>query len=148
MRGSICVERGGCLYRLVWLSESRAGLYYGQLGSDRDHHVSYHTDGIRHFRSGDSTYHEFLDVALAESRGIRQLLSANVALSLEWLNATTSYVASRVGETRVVLPEEQLVDCDSLLIDHYLMDQPSEGDFRAFAARVPRPGLSLLHLRT
>ena len=138
MRVSICVERGDKVYRLAWVSESKSGVYLGHLGANEDHHVSYHQDGKRHFKSGDLHHGAFVDLPIASHKGFKQLSNGNVALTKEWLNARTEYPASPRAETLISLAENVFNGFDSLSIDWYLVDSASEVAFREMINRRAR----------
>src|SRR5436309_15348701 len=48
MRAFICTDYRGKLYRVVWLTESSAGMYLGYYHKRHEVHASYHVDGAFH----------------------------------------------------------------------------------------------------
>lgn len=106
-RGSICVQRDGKTYRLAWFNDSKAGIYYGILGSDRDHHLSYHRDGQRHNKAGDERYGHTTDTPIEAHRGVRQLSSGTVWLTSQWLNERTEYDPAKEEIAIVVSGDSQ-----------------------------------------
>ena len=139
-RASICIECTATIYRLAWFTQSRSGLYFGHLGSDKDYHHSYHQDGTRHFKIDAETHHESSDTPVASHKGFRQLSNSNVALSPEWLNNRTVYVPGRRSETVIIVPESAAAGKDSLLIDWYLTNCADEAALRTTVHTFKRKG--------
>ena len=81
MRISICFRRGSRIHRLVWLNESKAGIYLGVLGGQREFHVSYHQDGTRHAKFDSEYQNRFSDVPILSASATDSLLSTRIATS-------------------------------------------------------------------
>jgi hypothetical protein len=139
-RASICVQRDKTTYRLAWFTESKAGIYFGHIGSDKDYHHSYHTDGIRHYKAGRDTHFEVADTPLFLHTGYRQLLNSNCALSPVWLNARTKYTPPNRAETVITVDEAAAAGKDSLLTDWYLTEDAAEPKLRTMLETLARNG--------
>jgi hypothetical protein len=146
-RASICVQRAGTIYRLAWFTESKTGIYFGHLGADKDHHHSYHEDGVRHYKAGTATHHESADTPVSSHAGYRQLLNSNCALSAEWLNARTKFNPPERPEVVITVDEAAAAGKDSLLTDWYLTERADEPTLRAMLERLARDNQQLTLVR-
>ena len=50
MRAFVCTDYGSVIRKLVWLNESRAGVYVGMYDKSANPHASYHADGTHHLK--------------------------------------------------------------------------------------------------
>jgi len=50
MRAFVCTDYGSVIRKLVWLNESRAGVYVGMYDKAANPHASYHADGTHHMK--------------------------------------------------------------------------------------------------
>jgi hypothetical protein len=73
MRIALCVRFNKRLFRLVWITESKNGIYLGILGGKQEAHVSYHQDGNRHAKLGDDYHNRFKDTSITDHEGPKQL---------------------------------------------------------------------------
>lgn len=129
MRISICFRRANKIYRLVWLNESKAGVYLGLLGGQQEFHVSYHQDGTRHAKL-DSEYHNrFSDAPIASYTGFKQLDHMSLAMTKEWFSAATEYTSDEKTQSVVLLDECLFAGRDTCALDVWLLDRASETDF-------------------
>src|SRR5438270_13060256 len=48
MRAFVCTDYDSTIRKLVWLNESRAGVYVGMYDEKKNPHTSYHADGRHH----------------------------------------------------------------------------------------------------
>ena len=135
MRLAICFRRDAAVFRLVWMSESNAGLYLGVLGGRDDSHVSYHADGTRHFKIGSEYHNRFSDVALESHRGAKQIDHLSLSMTEEWFNAQSSYPGDQKTETIVLLDERLFRDKDTCALDVWLFDRASEAQFLEISGR-------------
>lgn len=108
------------------MSESRAGLYVGVLGSDEDTHVSYHQDGTHHTKMGIEYHNRFSDAPISSSVGFKQLDHFSLSLTKNWFNPKTVYTGDERTESIVLLDERLLLGKDTLALDVWLTDRASE----------------------
>ncbi len=137
MRIALCTRHGSSIYRLVWVGESKAGIYVGVLGAQEDSHASYHTDGTRHVRIGSEYHNRFADTPIKKFKGFRQLDHFSLSLTKNWFNAKTLYAGDEKTESVVLLDEKLLQDKDTLALDVWLTDRKSEQDLLAVTAKGP-----------
>ncbi|HEY3326915.1 MAG TPA: hypothetical protein VGK14_07045 [Novimethylophilus sp.] len=128
MRTALCVRHEKTIYRLVWLNESKAGIYIGVLGSEQDSHISYHQDGTRHTKMGSEYHNRFSDVPISSHTGFRQLEHLSLSLTRNWFNAKTIYTGDARTESIVLLDERLFYDKDTLALDVWMTDRQSEQD--------------------
>lgn len=128
MRIALCIRRQGQLFRLVWLNESKAGIYLGVLGAQEDSHVSYHQDGTRHMKIGADYHNRFSDVPISSHKGFKQLDHFSLSLTKNWFNSKTAYKGDEKTESLVLLDERLLYEKDTLALDVWLLDRASEQD--------------------
>lgn len=137
MRVALCVRRQKSIYRLVWLGESKAGIYVGVLGAQEDSHVSYHTDGTRHVKIGDEYHNRFADTPISEFKGFKQLDHFSLSLTKDWFNAKSLYAGDAKTESIVLVDEQLLAGKDTLALDVWLTDRKSEQDLLNITATGP-----------
>lgn len=126
MRSSICFRRDRRIYRLVWITESRNGIYVGLLGGQQEFHVSYHQDGTRHAKVGSEYQNRFSDTPIAAYAGFKQLDHISLSMSPEWFGAATEYAGDEKTETVFVLDESLFRACDTCAVDVWLCERSSE----------------------
>lgn len=135
MRLALCVRYQELIYRLVWLNESKAGIYVGVLGSAEDSHVSYHRDGTHHIRLGKDYHNRYQDKPIAENVGSRQLGHYSLSLTKEWFNPKTLYGGDKQTESVVLIDERLLSGKDTLALDVWLTDRRSEHELLRTVAK-------------
>ena len=126
MRISVCFRRDSQIYRLVWITESRAGIYLGLLGGQQEFHVSYHHDGTRHAKVGSEYHNRFSDAPIAAFVGFKQLDHVSLSMSPEWFSAATVYAGDEKTETLFVVDESLFKGRDTCAVDAWLCDRLSE----------------------
>src|SRR5437879_92875 len=83
MRIALCVRFDKRLFRLVWINESKNGIYVDILGGKQEAHVSYHQDGNRHVKLGNDYHNRFSDTPIAAHKGPKQLGHLSLPLNKE-----------------------------------------------------------------
>ena len=126
MRISICFRRDSQIYRLVWITESKGGIYLGLLGGQQEFHVSYHQDGTRHAKVGSEYHNRFSDTPIASFAGSKHLDHVSLSMSPEWFSTATAYVEDEKTETLFVLDESLFRGRDTCAVDVWLCDRASE----------------------
>jgi hypothetical protein len=126
VRISICFRWNSQIYRLVWITESRDGVYLGLLGGQEEFHVSYHQDGTRHSKIGSEYHNRFSDAPIAAFTGFKLLDHVSLSMSPEWFTAATAYAGDEKTETLFVLDESLFRNRDTCMVDVWLCDRPSE----------------------
>ena len=126
MRIALCVRHEKTIFRLVWINESKAGIYIGTLGSNEDAHQSYHQDGTRHTKMGSEYHNRFSDVPIAQHTGFKQLGHFSLSLTKNWFNAKTIYTGDDKTESIVLLDQRLFYDRDTLALDVWMTDRASE----------------------
>jgi hypothetical protein len=130
MRVAICHLGPSGLTRLVWFTQSRAGVYLGYFGTSTDHHHSFHADGRRHLRTRT---HKDLMPPSSDSRidihdAPRQLLNASISV-LASPGRVAPYCPSGRREQVVLITDAQLGGSDRISFDYYLMRRDGEPAF-------------------
>jgi hypothetical protein len=144
MRIALCVRHGKTIHRLVWLGESKAGIYVGVLGAQEDSHVSYHTDGTRHTKMGSEYHNRFSDTPIHEYAGCRQLDHFSLSLTKNWFNAKTQYTGDEKTESIVLVDEKSLAGRDTLALNVWLTDRKSEQELLNITAGEIDPKFTLV----
>jgi hypothetical protein len=109
-------------FRVMWLSESRSGIYVGQFMGAVDIHASYHRDGTRHTRIGKSHHQRWKDVPLSSFSGVKQLQHGSIPIQ------GISHRCPRVPSVRdelITLDSSQFIGYDTLAVDFWLSDADS-----------------------
>jgi hypothetical protein len=136
MRLALCIRYQQKIFRLLWINESRSGIYVGVLGREADSHASYHRDGTRHFKRGSEHHTRFSDTPIASHKGPKQLGHFSLPLTTDWFNEKTAYAGEEKTETVVLLDEQVLHDNDTLALDVWLLDRASESELLDAVARL------------
>ena len=123
MRVIIGLKQGDECFRLLWLSESRSGIYIGHFNGVVDVHSSYHQDGTRHSRIAKSHHQRWKDVPLKCHSGVKQLLHSSISTEAPH-DRWPSVVSAR--DELIVLNSSQLAGYDTLAVDAWLSDTSSE----------------------
>ncbi len=126
MRIALCVRRDKTIFRLVWISESKAGIYIGTLGTQEDSHESYHQDGTRHTKIGSEYHNRWSDTPIALHTGFKQLGHSSLSLTKNWFNSKTTYAGDDKTESIVLIDERLLYGKDTLALDIWMTDRASE----------------------
>ena len=134
MRIALCVRHEQSIFRLVWITESKAGIYIGTLGSNEDSHESYHQDGTRHTKIGPEYHNRFKDVPIASHTGFKQLGHFSLSLTKNWFNAKTIYIGDDKTESIVLLDQRLFYNKDTLALDVWMTDRTSEQKLLAITA--------------
>ena len=138
MKISFCLRRAQKTIRIAWFNESSQGIYLGLMGLPQEVHLSYHTDGTRHRKVDDKYEQRFLDAPISEHTGIKQLQHISMPISDAWLSSIDAYPGDKSSELIHILDEALLSGMDTLALDLYLFDRPSERDLLAMLDRVSR----------
>jgi len=130
MRFALCHLGLGGLNRLVWFTQSRAGIYLGYFGTKADHHHSLHEDGRRHLRT---RAHRDLMPASSDlqinSHGFpRQLVHASISV-LDDPDRFAPFSPSARYEQVALITDAQLGGADRVALDYYLMHRDYEAEF-------------------
>lgn len=131
MRVIVGLKQGDECFRLLWISESRSGIYIGHFTGVVDVHSSYHQDGTRHSRIAKSHHQRWKDVPLKSHSGVKQLL--HISISTKAPHDRWPSVASDRDEL-LVLNGAQFADYDTLAVDAWLSDAGSESTLERRAA--------------
>ena len=126
MRVALCVRHEKTIFRLVWINESKAGIYLGVLGSEQDSHISYHQDGTRHTKIGAEYHNRFSDTPISSHTSFKQLDHLSLSLTKNWFNPKTIYAGDERTESIVLLDERLLYGRDTLALDVWMTDRASE----------------------
>ncbi len=126
MRIALCIRYQQQMFRLIWINESKNGIYVGVLGAQQDSHVSYHQDGTRHVRLGSEYHNRFSDTPIASHKDVKQLDHFSLSLTKNWFNSKTAYAGDEKTESLVLLDERLLYNKDTLALDVWLLDRASE----------------------
>jgi len=126
MHIALCVRYRKAVYRLIWLTESKAGFYVGLLGAEEDTHASYHQDGTRHTKIGTDHHNRFSDTPINTFAGFNQLDHFSLSLTKNWFNSKTEYLGDMRTESIVLIDERMLINKDTLVLDVWLTDRGSE----------------------
>jgi hypothetical protein len=136
MRIALCVRFDKRLFRLVWITESKNGIYLGILGGKEEAHVSYHQDGNRHAKLGDDYHNRFKDTAITDHEGAKQLGHLSLPLTKESFKPKMAYSGDAKTESLLLLDERLLWNKDTLALDYWLFDRASEPELLDMVARV------------
>lgn len=126
MRVALCVRHEKTIFRLVWINESRAGIYLGVLGTEQDSHISYHQDGTRHTKIGADHHNRFSDIPISSHVSFKQLDHLSLSLTKNWFNPRTIYNGDEKTEVTVLLDQRLLYGRDTLALDVWMTDRASE----------------------
>ena len=136
MRISLCFRRDKQVYRLVWLNESKDGVYLGVLGGQREFHVSYHQDGTRHAKLGSEYHNRFSDVPITSHTGVKQVDHLSLSMTKEWFSAATAYPGDEKTETLILLDEGLFRGRDTLALDVWLLDRASDPELFSTIGKI------------
>jgi hypothetical protein len=136
MRIALCVRSGNQLFRLVWITESKNGIYLGILGREQEVHVSYHQDGNRHAKLGDEYHIRFKEAPITDHEGWKHLGHLSLPLTKESFKPKMAYSGDAKTESLLVLDERLLWNKDTLALDYWLFDRTSEPELLDIVARV------------
>ena len=126
MRIALCVRFHKRLFRLVWLNESKNGIYVGILGTKQEIHLSYHQDGNRHMKAGAEYHNRFTDTPIAAHTGVKQLGHLSFPLTKNWFDPKRAYAGDEKTESLLLLDERLLWNKDTLALDVWLVERSSE----------------------
>jgi hypothetical protein len=126
MRIALCFRRNDNIHRLVWITESKNGIYLGIQGAKQEVHISYHQDGTRHAKLGTDYHNGFSDVQIASHKGVRQLYHVSLPITKAWFTTGTAYSGDNKTESLFLLDEVLFRDRDTLALDVWLLDRSSE----------------------
>ena len=129
MRVFVCLKVSGETHRVLWLSESKSGIYVGVFNDTVDLHFSYHQDGTRHSRIAKEHHQRWKDVPLHLHSGVRQMLHNSISLKSLQAHRWPTHAPTTRDET-ILLDESQFVGNDSLAVDVWLADSASEQELR------------------
>jgi hypothetical protein len=125
MRALVCLESPEATHRVLWLSESKGGIYVGAFNQVVDTHSSYHQDGTRHFRVANSHHQRWKDVPLSDHSGVKQLLHSSIPLqeanTHQWPTHT-----STVRDEILLITRDQFVGYNTMAVDVWLADCGSD----------------------
>jgi hypothetical protein len=126
MRIALCVRHLQAIYRLVWLNESKVGIYVGTLGGAEDAHLSYHKDGTQHMKMGEGYHNRDKCTPIAAHVGFKHLGHFSLSLTKGCFNRKTTYRGDGKTKSVVLIDERLLLWRDTLALDVWLTDRPSE----------------------
>ena len=131
MRAAICVVIRNKVYRAVWLNDSKGGIFIGSYGATHDVHLSYHTDGTKHFRdeTQSKAFGSVQDIAIGNFQGHKQVGHLSCPLTDAWFTPKTEYERAAKQEVVIVLEGAGLVGYDTLAVDVFLVHCKSEATF-------------------
>lgn len=136
MRTCICVNYEGRAYKLVWINEDSKGIYLGWYGAVAGMHVSYHSDGSKHFRQPDSSIpHPPHDgTAIADIDRFVQVGFQAIPLYQDMLSiAGFEYrQEDKKSSNVIILPHSQFAG-GTLALDAYILHREKEAEFVDFA---------------
>jgi hypothetical protein len=136
MRIALCFRRSDNIHRLIWITESRNGIYLGFQGAKQEFHISYHQDGRRHAKVGSDYHNRFNDVQIASHKGVRQLHHVSLSITKKWFTAETAYSGDNKTETLFLLDEALFRNQDMLALDIWLIDRASEQELFGTVGRL------------
>jgi hypothetical protein len=128
MKTAICWRDNARVSRLLWLSESRGGLYYGIFNSAVDVHQSYHTDGVRHTRIGKAHHQRFVDLPLANHKGTRQLTHQGLGPLSPGAASWPKHESSHAFDSVEIIDRSALIGAERLAVEIWLSDHDSLGN--------------------
>ena len=126
MRIALCVRPLHEIYRLVWLNESKDGIYVGTLGGAEDAHLSHHKDGTQHMKMGEGYHNRDKCTPIAAHVGFKHLGHFSLSLTKGCFNRKTTYKGDGQTKSVVLIDERLLLWRDTLALDVWLTDRPSE----------------------
>jgi len=126
MNIALCVRHLQAIYRLVWLNESKVGIYVGTLGGAEDAHLSYHKDGTKHMKMREAYYNRDKCTPIAAHVGFKHFGHFSLSLTKSWFNDKTIYRGDKKTKSVVLIDERLLLGKDTLALDVWLTDRPSE----------------------
>ncbi len=131
MRVAICVAIKGKVYRTVWLNDSAGGFFVGSYGATHDVHLSYHKDGMKHFRDETQAkpFGRVQEIAIDDFQGHKQVGHLSCPLTIAWFTSKTEYQRTASPELSVVVGGQGLIGYDTLAVDTFLVHAKSEGTF-------------------
>lgn len=135
MRVIVGLKRGEDCFRLLWLSESRSGIYVGHFTGLIDIHSSYHQDGTRHTRIAKSHHQRWTDVPLNSHSGVKPLIHGSIQVNAP--HDRWPIVASARDEF-IVLNDSDLAGYDTLAVDAWLSDAGNESALKRCAEHAHR----------
>jgi len=125
--------------RIVWLTESKSGIYVGLFSGQVDSHSSYHQDGTRHWRIKDEYHQRWKDVPLRTFTGAKQLQHGNMSLLPPLELKGPRHLPSGRDEVLLV-PATDALGFSDLALDVWLSDKTS--------ARMLERLMESVHTRT
>lgn len=131
MKASVCFRHDGVVRRLIFVNESKDGVYVGHLMCGANFHASYHTDGRRHFKDKGKLLGEpWSDRPIDEVKGITQVLHQSISLALPELSVQPPYEGDNGTET-VVMLHDHLLEGEQrrFSLDVWLFDRASEPSY-------------------
>lgn len=136
MRSSICFRKSGAVHRLLWINESKAGIYLGHAGLREDFHVSYHQDGTRHFRMGDERVCGFKAAPIHTHEGVTHVTHGTIPLSGKWFTSANSFAIDEKTNNTIILDDSIFTGMNSLAYDFWLIGRSSEAQFVEIVGRM------------
>lgn len=129
MRVIVGLKRLEETFRLLWLSESRSGIYIGHFAGAADVHFSYHQDGTRHTRIAKGHHQRWKDAPLSSHTGFKLLLHGGIPLNAgheRWSKATSA------RDQLITFDSSQFAGYDTLAVDALLSDLSHETSFSLY----------------
>lgn len=136
MRITVCPRFQDQIRRLLWLSESKNGFYFGIYNGFVDSHASYHQDGTRHWRTAKSYHQRWKDSPLAEFSGYKQLAHSVIPpnyLTSDWL---VPHILPSRNELVQVFDHELFGLNSSIALDFWLSDEESQSRLLAATGHI------------
>lgn len=136
MRVSLCFRWNDRVHRVVWINESKGGLYVGVLGGHDEFHVSYHSSGLRHTKLASVTHNEHDDVPICDWKGVRQLQHLSFFITKDWFGEGNCYVGDGKSEISLILDDQPFASISRCGMDFWLFDRASEVEYFATIRRL------------
>lgn len=129
MRYFVCHTFEGNIYRQLWITESKRGISIGAFGAEEDTHLSYHTDGVKHFALHKNGRREhYLPSQHSPINDIEKYAiigSMNTPLVERWRGPANTFSSNK--ETDIILLDEHLFKAyNYLVIDVAILNKNAE----------------------
>ena len=130
MRYFVCHKFQDNIYRQLWITESKSGIFIGVFGTTEDRHLSYHANGTKHFafhkagRREHSLPSQHPPISDIEKFAI--IGSINTPLVERWRGFANIFSSNR--ETDIILLDEHL-DYNHLVVDVAILNKNAEQIF-------------------
>lgn len=149
MIACICVELHETIYKAVWVTESSKGVYVGVFGSQSGTHVSYHRDGVVHFKlvGSDLPHCQHKRCPIETVSSFVQISHLSIPLSeTQEAFASSVYAGRDTVRSVVFLPKDLFFESEHIHVDVFLVKNGSETELLHDLSARAEPHLAACEL--